>query len=301
MYYFVNYLALKEILNNFIHYDVLTQLTLLETIENHVKTEKVFQILSEHFDPIKLIGEGNVNSNVLRKIMYVYSKLYAKECISDEKYLKNIIAISSQYFEENTDYHFFLTILHNLFINKNFINFLSNEENSKEFNFLETVNKTLIDGYFSNDPVNKINAMEIFAIILDYTSAPSIQQRIYFFSVLDEFYNYLNNKKTEDKDELFKIFVDQLYKDFKVHDHEEYELKFLELIFQGVPNTLFTKWVCMNFDLLLYILNKRLRIPDIMNLKYQIVKKIYSLYGENLDDSIKIRMKTLLDQDPLVL
>jgi len=104
-----------------------------------------------------------------------------------------------------------------------------NEENNKSFPFQENVTNLIVEKYFGHNPETKMKVIDILCILFDF-SLPSIIQDTYLKKFLAEFYKSKFGKSSNNENENQSIFIDTIYKDFKSHDYEEYEVHFLNLI-----------------------------------------------------------------------
>jgi hypothetical protein len=223
--------TLKKICSNFFNYDLLTQLTFLDTLEKIISKDSLVSLVLFEINFFQSLASGVIVSNqILRKMMYTLSKFYAQKLLGDKPLLKNLLAVSIQYYSDSkSETEFIIAILINCFHNIEIIDFMMNAENNTNFDFLNSTIDIIIEIYNSHDPKIKINALELLSVICDF-SMPSMVRENFLKQFLRKFYYYEYDKFPEVENEIFKYLVDRLYKDFKTHDFEEYEFQFLDTI-----------------------------------------------------------------------
>ena len=137
-------IKLKESIENmcedFYQYDLLTQLTILETMENNINDENVLLMTN----PNKNFFNENIMSleqQSLRKLLFTFSKFYARNLLVDKeiKLLKNTLAISFQYFNDEKQIQFICPLLTNIFHNTHIYGFLMDSANNSQFDFLNNI------------------------------------------------------------------------------------------------------------------------------------------------------------------
>ena len=100
--------------------------------------------------------------------MYCLSKFYAAKILNDITLLKNLLAISTQNVEENKNGNYFiLTVILNLFHNRDIFTFLMDSNNNSQFNFLKNILEILILNFFNHDVKIKQQVLEdiLFSLI----------------------------------------------------------------------------------------------------------------------------------------
>ena len=211
---------LDKMCNDFINYDLLTQLSFLETMEDDILIENTVILTN----PMKNFFNGiyieNLDNQCLRKLLYTFSKLYASNLLNFEiKLIKNIICISVQYYNDNisTGMDFISKIILNIFHNKNIFDFLLNNENNIQFDFLENILNIINEIYSDPQPLGKINGLEIFSKIFEFKKNDNLNDLNAFNNVNEnnqiEFIKLLLKKitKISNNDELalnkFKYFI----------------------------------------------------------------------------------------------
>ena len=206
------------------------------------------------------LSEGeDISDEILRKTMYCLSKFYAAKILNDITLLKNLLAISIQNVEENKNGNYFiLTVILNLFHNRDIFTFLMDSNNNSQFNFLKNILEILILNFFNHDVKIKQQVLEIISIFTNF-SMPSLSQEQFLKNFLSEMYVYQMGNKPLNETDTFSFFVDRLYKDFKTHDFDEFELQFLDTVLNMITFEPLLKKVINNFDFLLYLLNRRLK------------------------------------------
>jgi hypothetical protein len=220
----------KTLSSKFYEYDKLTQLTLLDSLDL-IERERIANIFINEINLFAKLGSGEFNcqNELMRKIMYTYSKFYGKKFLKDNV-AKNTLAVGLQYFEDNKhENYFILSFLINIFHNRDIFTFLSNDENSIMFDFNQYIIFAIIDNYYSYEPDIKKHALELIAVVSNFT-LPSLAQEQFIKRIFTSFYKYEFNNFPKDDTEAMKFFTDKLFKDFKTHDFLEYETKYLETL-----------------------------------------------------------------------
>lgn len=287
---------LTGIFNNFFELDILTQLSMIDILENYLS---LFNLLSSIINIIDFFNNINNNTSILeserltRKYNYFLSKLYASLSINynngtfinnnnyifDNKLLKNMLCVSLQVFEETEDYNFMIAVFINTFHNINIYNFLMNKENNVNYNFLENILYFIINSYNKHDYKIKILVLELLTQIFSnsnfFKNNKDIDNQTYlnFKSFIFDLFKCYNNK-INDNNTNITCFIQNIYSDFQTHDFEEYELIFLNCLESMFSiNELLYPMLC-NFELVLYLLNKRDKEKSICEKKFSIIKQI---------------------------
>ena len=275
---------LDKMCNDFINYDLLTQLSFLETMEDDILIENTVILTN----PMKNFFNGiyieNLDNQCLRKLLYTFSKLYASNLLNFEiKLIKNIICISVQYYNDNisTGMDFISKIILNIFHNKNIFDFLLNNENNIQFDFLENILNIINEIYSDPQPLGKINGLEIFSKIFEFKKNDNLNDLNAFNNVNEnnqiEFIKLLLKKitKISNNDELaLNKFNELLYSDFKKRDLPDYELAYLNCIYSMLSSDLMLKSLLSNFDFVLYLLERREKPKEVCVAKYLINEEI---------------------------
>jgi hypothetical protein len=275
---------LDKMCNEFINYDLLTQLSFLETMEDDILIENTVILTN----PLKNFFNGNyieiLDNQCLRKLLYTFSKLYASNLLNFEiKLIKNIICISIQYYYDNlsTATEFITKIILNIFYNKNIFDFLLNSENNVQFNFLENILNIICDIYSDPQPLVKMSILEIFGKIFEFTKKDN---NVIDKNVINDdensqvkFIKLLITKitKISNNDELaLNKFNELLYIDFKKRDLPDYELAYLTCIKSMLSSEIMMKSLLSNFDFVLYLLEKREKPKEVCVAKYLVNEEI---------------------------
>ena len=81
------------------------------------------------------------NNNHPRKLLFTFSKFYARNLLVDKeiKLLKNTLAISFQYFNDEKQIKFICSLLANIFLNSHIYGFLVDSANKSQFDFLNNI------------------------------------------------------------------------------------------------------------------------------------------------------------------
>jgi hypothetical protein len=226
---------LKLNCNNFFKLDLLTQLTFLDILEKEIQSSNLADLILKEINFFQNLNEGtDISNELLRKCMYTISKLYADGLITNSKIIKNLLVVSFQYFDDNSnDFHYITSIISNLSKNKQIFLFLLDEENNSQFDFLGRVVDIIVDSYNKYDPNIKIGNLDIIKAMVNF-SLPSISQEQFLKKFVDKLYFYEYNKNPQNENDANKFFIEKLYKDFKTHDFEEYEEHFLEVILSNI-------------------------------------------------------------------
>ena len=276
---------LDKMCNDFINYDLLTQLSFLETMEDDILIENTVILTN----PMKNFFNGiyieNLDNQCLRKLLYTFSKLYASNLLNFEiKLIKNIICISVQYYNDNisTGMDFISKIILNIFHNKNIFDFLLNNENNIQFDFLENILNIINEIYSDPQPLGKINGLEIFGKIFEFKKNNINSNDMNAFNDVNEnnqieFIKLLLKKitKISNNDELaLNKFNELLYSDFKKRDLPDYELAYLTCIKSMLSSDSLLKSLLSNFDFVLYLLERREKPKEVCVAKYLINEEI---------------------------
>ena len=298
---------LKESIQNmcreFYEYDLLTQLTILETMENNINDEDVLLMTN----PNKNFFNENIMSlepQSLRKLLFTFSKFYARNLLVDKeiKLLKNTLAISFQYFNDEKQIQFICPLLTNIFHNTHIYGFLMDSANNSQFDFLNNIIEIISSIFVINDPNVKIQIFEVLEKIFDFGEDEEKNQNDgndnknkkeiikylgkqnlpmhnqFIILLLTEIIrktsiNDLVSSKTDE--EIKGKFVEYLYYHFKKSDLPDYELCLLRLIYCIVSDSNNTKVLLSNFDFVLYLLKRRNEKPhEVCDMKYKVIQRI---------------------------
>ena len=155
--------GVENICKDFYQYDLLTQLTLLETMETNINDKEVLLLLN----PNKNFYNDNIMSldaQTMRKLLLTFSKFYARYLINDNeiKLLKNTLAISFQYYNDDKNVQFMCYLLHNIFNNTHIYGFILDSANNSQFDFLNNIIDIMSSIFIINDPNN--NKIKIIII-----------------------------------------------------------------------------------------------------------------------------------------
>jgi hypothetical protein len=263
--------------SQFFNYDVLTQLTFLDAIQNKISEAKFVFLILKEINFFQTLQEGTVEvwNILLRKFLYTLSKFYGGKLLQDTNTIKNLLAISIQYFMDNyNENNFIISVLSNMFHNHEIFAFLMDPAINTQFDFMSNTIRILVENYNHSDPKVIEQILDVIAIMGNF-GVPSLIQEQFFLKFLKFFYFYEFNKNPNDDRESLKFFFDKLYKDFRTHDFEEYELHFLNCalnILSYQPNL---KIALSHLDFILYILNRRNKPQDICDKKFQIIEFLH--------------------------
>ena len=291
--------SIENMCQDFYQYDLLTQLTILETMENDINDEDVLLMLN----PNKNFFNENImtlEQQSLRKLLFTFSKFYARNLLTDKeiKLLKNTLAISFQYFNDEKQIQFICPLLTNIFNNTNIYAFIMDSANNSQFNFLNNILDVISSIFNMSDPNVRMLIFEVLERIFDFGEDEDEEEadknknenKIYLgkqnmpmhkqfiILLLTEIIrqysiNDLANSKTDD--EIKGKFVEYLYNHFKKNDLPDYELSFLRLIYYIVSDNDNTKILLSNFDFVLYLLKRRKERPhEVCEMKYKVIKRI---------------------------
>ena len=275
---------LDKMCNEFINYDLLTQLSFLETMEDDILIENTVILTN----PMKNFFNASyieiLDNQCLRKLLFTFSKLYASNLLNFEiKLIKNIICISVQYYNDNisTGMDFISKIILNIFYNKNIFDFLLNNDNNIQFDFLENILNIINEIYSDPQPLGKINGLEIFSKIFEFKKNDNLNDLNAFNNVNEnnqiEFIKLLLKKitKISNNNELaLNKFNELLYSDFKKRDLPDYELAYLNCIYSMLSSDLMLKSLLSNFDFVLYLLERREKPKEVCVAKFNINEEI---------------------------
>ena len=294
---------LKESIQNmcreFYEYDLLTQLTILETMENNINDEDVLLMANPN--------QNFFNENImtleqqsLRKLLYTFSKFYARNLLTDKeiKLLKNTLAISFQYYNDEKQIQFICPLLTNIFNNTHIYGFIMDSANNAQFDFLNNIVDIISSIFNMTDPNVKMLVFEVFEKIFDFgedeeekemnkdkkVEVPYLgkqnlaMHKQFIILLLTEIIrknniNDLISSKTDD--EIKGKFVEYLYNHFKKNDLPDYELCFLRLMYYIVSDSDNTKILLSNFDFVLYLLKRRNEKPhEVCEMKFKVIRRI---------------------------
>lgn len=278
---------LKILSSKFFVYDLLKQLAFIEVLEVNLSNYDVILEIIQDIDFFNNLNtiENNSSSSVqslIRKFNYFLSKFYAgyqnNNLAFPSSLLKNLLGISIQISEETKNFHFMSTIYENLFHNVKFFKFLKENSDPEKFDFLSESIMMLVNCYCQTDYKIKISVMGSLTIMFSsgFKSKNDDKDNFEHFSKrlikgINEKFSTIQN----DSGDIMK-FVQILYKDFQQHDFEEYEIIFLNLISSILLIDEYFYQVLSFFDLILYLLNKRVRESEVCEKKYSIVCQIYN-------------------------
>ena len=294
--------SLDNMCNDFYEYDLLTQLTIMETMENNINDENVLLMTN----PIKNFFNENLMSleqQSLRKLLLTFSKFYARSLLPEKeiKLLKNTLAISFQYYNDEKHIQFICPLLTNIFYNTKIYAFIMDSANNAQFDFLNNIIEIISSIFVMTDPNVKILIFEVLEKIFDFgeeSEENSEQKEIiekkdscnflgqqnlamhkqFIVLLLTEIIRKtsiydLANVKTDD--EIKGKFVEYLYNHFKKNDLPDYELCFLRLIYYIVSDSDNTKVLLSNFDFVLYLLKRRKEKPhEVCEMKFKVISRI---------------------------
>ena len=284
-------MEMEKMFSDFIKYDLLTQLAFLETIEQDINKEDILMI----GQPIKNFFNENIMSlpeEVLRKLLFTFSKFYARNILTKEiKLVKNTLAISFQYYDDTKRTDFICPIILNVFNNENIYTFLMDSANNVQFEFLNRINDIIVENYIKSDPHIKMDLLEIFAKIFLYKESNWNMQESYINELLRILYKNNKGKDAKNDNEAISDFVDGLYNDFKRFDLPDYEVCFLQCVHCMILNKKLSQLVLSNFELVLYLLNRREKPKEVCMEKYNLIKDIV-----NKSDLIKLMSKEFASQ-----
>jgi len=228
---------LFELLNIFYELDILTQLNFFDLAEKVLTKNFLIKLFVKKIDFFNHLNKENkgMSDYLTRKALYTYSKFYGKGALEYKNNIlvKNILANAIQFYKFNCfDNIFILTIFTNCFHNKQIYKFFSEEDakTDKQFDFLEEVICIILEICWDHNPdVQKLN-LELLTLLGNF-ELPSHFQENFFKKFIFSFYKYEFNKVPENEIYAYKSFIQKLYKDFRLHDYEEYEFLFLETIY----------------------------------------------------------------------
>ena len=146
--------GVQKLCKDFYHYDLLTQLSILETMENNINDEDVLLLLnpSQNFFNDYIM---TLEAQTLRKLLLTFSKFYARYLITDKeiKLLKNTLAVSFQYYNDDKHIQFMCYLLNNIFNNTHIYGFILDSANNSQFDFLNNIVDIMSSIFIINDPV----------------------------------------------------------------------------------------------------------------------------------------------------
>ena len=291
---------LKESIDNMCHdfyqYDLLTQLTILETMENDINDEEVLLMMNpnKNFFNEKIMG---LEQQALRKLLFTFSKFYARYLITDKeiKLLKNTMAISFQYYNDEKQIQFICPLLTNLFNNTHIYAFIMDSANNTQFDFLNNIIEIISSVFNMSDPNLKVLVFEVLEKIFDFGEDEDLEDKKdnkikylgkqnmsmhkqFIISLLTEIvrkHSIDDLVKTKNDDQIKGMFVEYLYDHLKRNDLPDYELSFLKLIFYIVSDNDNTKILLSNYDFVIYLLKRRKERPhEVCEMKYNVIKRI---------------------------
>ena len=267
---------LEKMCSQFHNYDMLTQLTFLETLENDINNEKILELIKP--------GKNLLNQEVmeltqqsLRKLLFTFSKFYARDLLNfDIKLLKNTLAISFQYYNDNPLTEFICPVLLNIFHNFKIYPFLMDSANNSQFDFLENINEIIAENYANPEPKIKIQILEIFAKIFKINENEKYKdmQIQYNNCLIKKIILKYKGNLIKDEEDGMNQFSEIIYNDFKKRDIPDYEYPFLECILSILNDEKFIKCLLSNFDFVLYLLERRDRPKEICQKKFDVIQEI---------------------------
>ena len=287
--------TLEKMCADFYQYDLLTQLAIFETMENNINDENILLLTN----PIKNFFNENImtlDPQSMRKLLFTFSKFYARNilAIKEIKLLKNTLAISFQYYNDEHLIQFICPLLTNIFNNTHIYAFLMDSANNSQFDFLNNIIDIISNIFILQDPNVKMQIFEVFERIFDFgdddiNENNKSQNQLYLgkqnMPMHKQFINLLlteivkkNNiedlYKTKNDDDIKAKFIDLLYTHFKKNDLPDYELSFLKLIYYIISDTDNTKILLSNFDFVLYLLQRREKPHEVCELKFKVIGRI---------------------------
>ena len=292
--------GIQNICKDFYVYDLLTQLTILETMENNINDEDVLLMLNPNAN---FYNENimTLEAQALRKLLLTFSKFYARYLLSDKdiKLLKNTLAISFQYYNDEKHIQFMCYLLNNIFNNTHIYAFIMDSANNSQFDFLNNIIETISSIFIINDPNVKVQIFEALERIFDFGEEENEEKikkekeegKIIYLgkqnlSMHKQFIILLLTEiirktsiddlvKSKTDEEIKGKFVEYLYNHFKKNDLPDYELCFLRLIYYIISDDDNTKVLLSNFDFVLYLLKRRKERPhEVCEMKFNVIKRI---------------------------
>jgi hypothetical protein len=228
----INYLF--KLCDLFYDIDILGQLNYFDLAEKNLNKPYIIKLFVKKLDFfINLNTRDDISDAIIRKGIYTYSKLYGKGSLEMNKdvAIKNILAVAIQFFRDNpSDNNFIITTISNCFHNKKLFNFLVSEESNKNYNFQKEVISIIIESCKDHNPEKHIINLELLGMIANF-ELPSLFQEIFLKKLVDGFYVYDYGSNPENENISYKFYFERLYKIFKVHDFEDYEAHFLDMIY----------------------------------------------------------------------
>jgi hypothetical protein len=238
----LNFMLSSELIMNyffklcdlFYDIDILGQLNYFDLAEKNLNKPFIVKLFVKKLDFFMNINtRDDISDAIIRKGIYTYSKLYGKGVLEIERdvAIKNILAVAIQFFRDNPgDNNFIITTISNCFFNKKLFNFLVSEESNKHYNFLEEIISVIIESCKDHNPEKQIINLELLGMIANF-ELPSLFQEIFLKKLVDSFYVYEYGSNPENDNIAYKFYFDRLYKNFRVHDFEDYEAHFLDMIY----------------------------------------------------------------------
>ena len=288
--------TISKMCEDFYKYDLLTQLTILETLENDINDEEVLLMLNpnSNFFNEKIMA---LEQQALRKLLFTFSKFYARYLLTDKeiKLLKNTLAISFQYYNDEKQIQFICPLLTNIFFNTNIYTFIMDSANNTQFDFLNNIIEIISSIFNMSDPNFKVLIFEVLEKIFDFgddeDEENKKENKIQYLgkqniSMHKQFIMFLLTEivrkhsvddlvKAKTDDQIKGVFVEYIYDHLKRNDLPDYELSFLRLIFYIVSDNDNTKILLSNFDFVLYLLKRRKERPhEVCEMKYNVIKRI---------------------------
>ena len=292
--------GIQNICKDFYTYDLLTQLAILETMESNINDTKILLLLN----PNKNFFNENIMSldaQTMRKLLLSFSKFYARYLITDNeiKLLKNTLAISFQYYNDDKHIQFMCYLLNNIFNNTHIYGFIMNKTNNNTFDFLNNTIEVMSSIFIINDPNIKCQIYEALEKVFDFGDGESDKEepdkkkpdkipylgkqnisehKQFIILLLTEIIKKTSLDdlvKCKTDDEIKGKFMEYLYNDFKKNDLPDYELCYLRLIYYIVSDDDNTKILLSNFDFVLYLLKRRSEKPhEVCEMKFKVIKRI---------------------------
>lgn len=290
----------------FYEVDQLGQLNYFDLAEKNLTKAFIVKLFVKKLDFfMNLNSREDISDAITRKAIYTYSKLYGKGLLEMDRdvVIKNILAVAIHFFRDNpTDNYFIITTIINCLHNKKLFGFLVSEESNKNYNFQEEVISVIIENLKDHHPEKQILNLELLGMIANF-ELPSLYQEIFLKKLVEKIYIYEYDSNAENDNIAYKYFIERLYKNFRVHDFEDYEAHFLDMIYCKIFNfilfklafvscEILLKVILSHFDFVMYLVNRRERHETICLRKYGIIERIVK---SGLADSGKID-NTLLEQ-----
>lgn len=248
--------------------------------------------------------------------------LSESETVFPSKELKNLLSLSYQISVDNKDNNdldcFIFSVYENIFHNENIFIFL---ESTQNHSFTYEIFSIIYNSYTSFDYKVKSAVLDCMKYIFlpkfdenynsnhpffesNQTNSNQNKENIQFCnwlllnfkaysqgknSNLTPFNSILNDKYSDEIESSKSFFIDLIYKDFQKHDFEEYEIVFLNFLLCMFHINEYMYSILCNFEVLLYLLNKRCKKKQVCELKYSIISYVNtsSFFKEKAIEEIK--------------